>query len=115
MQKLRAGTLITSEMLRELGACKPHIKDFEEEWPKGTTFRLKNLKRAEELGLDLDWFIDGAHDHGMIGDVKYGFIRGYMDRYWDGTPTYPDADVDWAEVDAEGAETFIRIVWKKLG
>lgn len=122
MQKLRSGTLITSEMLRELGACKPHIKDFEDEWPKGVTFRLKNLKRADELDFDIETFIDYAHEAGMISDIRYGFIQGYIYRFWENareglitSVEPPFLDLSGDELDAEYFKTYIRIVWKELG
>jgi uncharacterized membrane protein YqiK len=48
--------IITAKMLREKGASCLQVATFEKEWPKGGKTTLKNIQRAAELSLDLDWF-----------------------------------------------------------
>jgi hypothetical protein len=48
--------IITAKMLRGKGASCSQVATFEKEWPKGGKTTLKNLQRAAELSLDLDWF-----------------------------------------------------------
>ncbi|KKK73400.1 hypothetical protein LCGC14_2894200 [marine sediment metagenome] len=54
--RIKAGTLITPEMLRELEACSQEVIVFRRLWPNGLSLRLKNLKLAEAAGLDVWWF-----------------------------------------------------------
>ena len=44
---------ITLKMLS--GACDEQKAIFKGEWPKGAEATLGNVRRAQELGLDLDW------------------------------------------------------------
>ena len=44
---------ITLKMLS--GACDEQKAIFASEWPKGAEATLGNVRRAQELGLDLDW------------------------------------------------------------
>ena len=48
--KIKAGTLVTVEMLEELVACQSELMEFERLWPNGLSLRLKNLKLAEAEG-----------------------------------------------------------------
>jgi len=44
---------ITLAMLR--GACKEQRDIFEAEWPEGVDITIENVRRAQELGLNLVW------------------------------------------------------------
>lgn len=44
---------ITLDMLR--GACKEQRNIFEAEWPEGADATIENVRRAQELGLNLAW------------------------------------------------------------
>ena len=44
---------ITIGMLR--GACKEQRDIFRKEWPEGAEVTIENVRRAQELGLDLSW------------------------------------------------------------
>jgi len=44
---------ITLKMLS--GACDEQKAIFASEWPKGAEATLGNVRRAQELGLDLEW------------------------------------------------------------
>ena len=44
---------ITLAMLR--GACKEQRDIFEAEWPEGAHATIENVRRAQELGLNLAW------------------------------------------------------------
>ena len=44
---------ITLAMLR--GACKEQRDIFRKEWPEGAEVTIENVRRAQELGLDLSW------------------------------------------------------------
>jgi hypothetical protein len=46
---------ITAALLRQHKACPEQVKLFHEEWPKGCEVTATNLKRAQEIGLDLAW------------------------------------------------------------
>lgn len=54
---LRRGMLITAEMLDDKWACAEQVEIFEEEWPDGAKLTKKNLLRAAELELGVDWFL----------------------------------------------------------
>lgn len=45
--------VITIKMLR--GACPQQRQIFRLEWPQGAEATLENVRRAQELGLDLEW------------------------------------------------------------
>lgn len=47
---------ITAEKLEVKEACKDDLDKFRKEWPEGCSPNLANLKRAVQLGLDLEWF-----------------------------------------------------------
>ena len=53
---MNKNTVITAKMLRAKNACENQVAIFEREWPKGARPTLKNIRRATELGLDVDWF-----------------------------------------------------------
>ena len=44
---------ITLAMLR--GACKEQRDIFRKEWPEGADATIENVRRAQELGLNLAW------------------------------------------------------------
>ena len=44
---------ITLEMLK--GACREQRAIFRKEWPKGVDVTLENVRRAQEIGLSLEW------------------------------------------------------------
>ena len=44
---------ITLGMLR--GACREQRDIFEAEWPEGADATIENVRRAQELGLNLAW------------------------------------------------------------
>ena len=44
---------ITLPMLR--GACKEQRAIFKAEWPTGADATIENVRRAQELGLNLEW------------------------------------------------------------
>ena len=46
---------ITTEILTKARACTSQVKVFAKEWPNGATVNLKNVCRAQEIGLDLEW------------------------------------------------------------
>ena len=46
---------ITAEMLRDKKACALQVKIFKREWPDGAVINLKNIMRAQELELDIDY------------------------------------------------------------
>ncbi|MDP2619891.1 MAG: hypothetical protein Q8P46_06895 [Hyphomicrobiales bacterium] len=48
--------LITPQLLREMGACENTVKRLEQVWPNGAKPTLRNLRRAQRLNADLDWF-----------------------------------------------------------
>ena len=48
-------TRVTKTMLR--GACKEQKTIFLAEWPNGCEATIENVRRAQALGLDLDWGI----------------------------------------------------------
>lgn len=56
--KIKVGSLITAKMLVELDACNEDVEFFKLLWPDGVTFRLKNLIRAADEGLDISWFAE---------------------------------------------------------
>ena len=45
--------MITLQMLR--GACPRQKAIFKSEWPAGAEATIENVRRAQELGLDLGW------------------------------------------------------------
>ena len=47
---------LTKKMLLEKNACHPAVETFAKEWPDGCDVNRKNVLRASELMLDLDWF-----------------------------------------------------------
>ena len=51
---------ITVAMLKRMGACSDEVDTFEREWPCGCAPTKKNILRAQELGLNVDWFMDRA-------------------------------------------------------
>ena len=47
---------ITAKLLREKGACKSNVIDFEARWPEGCDVTSENCETAfGELELDVDW------------------------------------------------------------
>ncbi len=50
------GKKITAQMLREKGASCSAVDVFEKEWPAGAFVSLKNIRKAQEINLDIDWF-----------------------------------------------------------
>ncbi len=52
-----AGMRITPEILLDLGACKPQVEEYEEEWPKGLILCTANLNKVYNFGLDTSWLI----------------------------------------------------------
>lgn len=48
--------LITAKKLVTEGACGKPLATFRKEWPEGARVTLKNLRRALELKLDIEWF-----------------------------------------------------------
>ena len=44
---------ITLAMLK--GACREQRAIFRKEWPKGVDVTLENVRRAQEIGLSLEW------------------------------------------------------------
>ncbi len=53
MNKTATAPRITIAMLR--GACREQRDIFRKEWPEGADVTLENVRRAQELGLSLDW------------------------------------------------------------
>ena len=49
----RLAPRITIGMLK--GACKEQRATFRKEWPEGAEVSVENVRRAQELGLDLSW------------------------------------------------------------
>jgi len=49
---------ITAEMLREKKACEYQVEKFESEWSSGVVVNAKSVKRAGELGLEINWFAE---------------------------------------------------------
>ena len=49
---------ITAEKLTEMGACEGDVRDFRKEWPADCMPTLRNIRRARELELDLDWYAE---------------------------------------------------------
>ena len=47
---------LTAEMLRARNACAGQVATFEDEWPDGVEVTEAVVRRAVELGLDIDWF-----------------------------------------------------------
>jgi uncharacterized membrane protein len=47
---------LTKKMLLEKNACHPAVETFAKEWPDGCDVNRKNVLRASELMLNLDWF-----------------------------------------------------------
>lgn len=58
IKNIKVGSLITVAVLEELDACPQHIVIFKKEWPNGMRIRKKNLLRAVQLELGIDWFAD---------------------------------------------------------
>lgn len=48
---------ITRKILEREDACESEVADFEIEWPNGANITLKNIRRAQELGLDIEWVV----------------------------------------------------------
>ena len=47
---------VTIELLQARGASCSELDVFTKEWPQGGKLNKKNILRALELGLNLDWF-----------------------------------------------------------
>jgi len=47
---------VTPEMLREKHACENQVEMVQSEWGSGVVVNAESLKRARELGLDINWF-----------------------------------------------------------
>jgi hypothetical protein len=56
--KRQRPTRITVELLKMMDACSYQVARFRRLWPTGAALTLKNLKLADERGLDLRWFAD---------------------------------------------------------
>lgn len=48
--------VIDKTWLTEHYACREHRELFQQEWPDGGKVARKNLARAFEIGLDVNWF-----------------------------------------------------------
>lgn len=51
------GLLITAKMLNKHGACASHVRAFESMWPQGAYITSRRVRKAQRLGLNLDWFV----------------------------------------------------------
>ena len=61
---------ITVAMLKRMGACSDEVDTFKREWPRGCAPNKKNILRAQELGLSVDWFIDRALTGSALAEYK---------------------------------------------
>ena len=48
--------IIPIDAIRNLKPCADQLSLVEAEWPGGVPVNAKTIRRARELGLDLDWF-----------------------------------------------------------
>ncbi len=49
---------VSAKMLREKDACSSEVRIFQKEWPEGAKITFKNVLRALDLNLDIDWLAD---------------------------------------------------------
>ncbi len=49
--------IVTSKDLAKVGACRKERRLFKETFPEGAHINLTDLKKAQNAGLNVDWFI----------------------------------------------------------
>jgi hypothetical protein len=81
MAKFKRGDLITSIDLRKIDACDWQIRKFRKEWPDGAKLLKKNLLRAAELDLNLDFFAHAILAAGRFGQFGSQTRSTRMDYY----------------------------------
>ena len=62
--------MITERHLR--GACKKQLYTFCTEWPEGAALTMENVRRAQALDLDLDWYAD----HHFSAPLRRAYFEG---------------------------------------
>ena len=55
--QLKLPLVITHEWLKRHDACDKHLSLFDQEWPDGAEVSEANLRRAIEIGLDMEWLL----------------------------------------------------------
>lgn len=82
-------TLMTADWLRRCNpTCKNQLAIFEGEWPDGAPLTEANLKRAAELGLDLDWIAECYlaprvyAEYQRIRDEACEWVERVIDQVW---------------------------------
>ena len=54
---------VTSNFLRDHGACQEQYRLFEDLFPKGATLTRDNVRKAHENGLFVDWLFEVLNDN----------------------------------------------------
>ena len=54
---------ITAEWLQRIGACEVEVREFERLWPRGAKVTLRNVRKAQEYELDLEWLVNFMPKH----------------------------------------------------
>ena len=76
---------VTAKWLEGKGACPWDLDTFKEEWPRGCVVNRKNIERAAELGIDVEWFGDEwlqGETKEVFGKTVQAAWRVYLDAPW---------------------------------
>jgi len=87
---------VTTEDLRMLNACGDQVETFADEWPNGVEVTGDSLRRAVDLGLDIDWWAVHA-----FADYRAKLAPIYADYRAKRAPIYADYEAKRAPIDAD--------------
>lgn len=107
---VQRGGLLTSIHLRWLNACDTQVRKFRKEWPDGMKMLKKNLIRAAELGLDVQWFVSELRHRKMITVERNDMtlLNRAINRLDD--PPKGQIRARWREYRKVGAEVLWRAI-----
>lgn len=86
---------ITTAMLHEADACSTAIEVFAEHWPDGAEVTIENARKAQDIGLDLDWAVSRLFPIEAIGPYNVTVQQAWLSYYSLNTSggTYREAKV----------------------
>lgn len=87
---MRIPERVTSKFLEELDACEEDMEVFKKLWPNGCKLSERNLLRAAEKGLDINWFSETILtylEYGKCSELDYKIgeelaVKQGKDTYW---------------------------------
>ena len=87
---------ISKEWLEDRHACLGDVKKFTHEWGDGVELTLKNLLRAADLDIDLEWFVEEFFDEqpgdktGAVGALAEPYYKVEDKEYWETDRDYDE-------------------------